>query len=250
MKQLKIWIKLFIVSVFLIGIVALLTWHVRRFAIPSVLSKTAALETLYTLAGTKDLKITSLKGGSEATLYKVDSKDKSYVIRLIEHRSLAQKEREINAQKIASDGGWSPQLYASDVDEGWIIMEYIQPTSLTQADRMNDSLYISLGKVLQKMHTGPDFLLSSSSPIINRIEEQLEQLYKEHKIPQSIHYETLKNIFNSVKKNHSTIIAPTHRDLNPNNIIFSGHQPFIIDFEDAAQDDPFFDLGTIGAFFI
>ncbi len=38
--------------------------------------------------------------------------------------------------------------------------------------------------------------------------------------------------------------------MNPNNIIFSDHKIFFIDFENAAQDDPFYDLGTIGIFYI
>jgi len=40
----------------------------------------------------------------------------------------------------------------------------------------------------------------------------------------------------------------THRDLNPNNIIMSGGTLLAIDFENAAQDDPYFDLATVGIF--
>ena len=233
-----------------IAIITILTWQAKNAVIPSALSKTNALQVVYRLTGdTKDFKITPLKGGlSESTLYKVDSDNKSYVIRLIGHRSMEDKQREINAQAIASQEGWGPILYAADINEGWIIMDYIKPTILHQADRRNEALYIALGKRLQQIHTGPKFL--SGKPILNEIEELLNRLNQQNKIPKSINYAVLKEILESIKKNHSTILAPIHRDLNPNNIIFSDNQPFIIDFENAAQDDPFYDLGTIGIFYI
>jgi len=234
----------------LIGIVVLCAKYVIKSSVPSILLKTHVLQDMYALSGTKDLVITSLKGGmSESSLYKVDGKDNSYVIRLLDnHRSKESKEREIKVQTIASENGWGPKLYASNIDEGWIIMEYMKPTPLTQADRVGDTLYESLGKRLHQIHAGPAFTLKRD--VLKDIEERLERLHKEDKIPQSIDYAVLKNIIGSVQKNRSSIVTPTHRDLNPNNIIFSEHQPFIIDFEDAAQDDPFYDLGTVGIYYI
>ncbi len=238
-----------LVFISLLAVCIVCIWQVKKPAIPLILSKTYALETLYTLADTKNFVITSLKGGmSESMLYKVASKEKSYVIRFIQHRSIAGRQREIEAQTIASERGWGPKLYASDSNEGWIIMEYIKPISLTQVDRMNDEIYRALGKSLREIHTGPSFAIVQDR--LKEIEERLERLHKEDKIPSIINYEILKNIIDLAQKNHSKVLAPTHRDLNPNNIIFSGHQPFIIDLEDAAQDDPFYDLGTVGIFYI
>lgn len=242
-------IKILVVFVSVLVLVVLFTWDVRKSSIPSILLKTHALEMIYTLADTKDVDITSLKGGMSASvLYRVASKDKSYVIRFIQHRSIAGRQREINAQTIASENGWGPKLYASDVDEGWIIMEYIKPTSLTEADRMDDEIYKALGQSLRKIHTGPSFEIERD--VVKDTGDRLERLHKKDKIPAVINYEILKNIIDLVQKNHSKALAPTHRDLNPNNIIFSGHRPFIIDLEDAAQDDPFYDLGTVGIYHI
>lgn len=245
----KKFIKVSIVFVFLSALVLLFTWHVQKTSIPAILSKTHALDTLYTLAGNKDFVITPLKGGMSASmLYKVASKDKSYVIRFIQHRSITARQREINAQTIASERGWGPKLYAADINEGWIIMQYIKPTPFAEIDRVGDAIYKALGQSLRKIHTGPAFEIEKDA--VKEVGERLERLHQEDKIPSIINYEILKNIIDSVQKNHSKVLAPTHRDLNPNNIIFSGYQPFIIDLEDAAQDDPFYDLGTVGIFYI
>jgi thiamine kinase-like enzyme len=241
-NQVLVFIVLLMVSVFCI-------WHLKKSSIPSLFSQADVLSNLYALVGTKDIKITPLKGGmSGSELYKVDANDQHYVVRFMQHRSMESKKREIAVQTIASQEGWGPHLYASDSNERWIIMEYIKPIPLTQADRMNDELYTTLGKSLRKIHTGPDF--PSVRDKVKEVEEKLDDVRKEDKIPQSINYELLKNIIDSVVKNRSNVITPTHRDLNPNNIIFSGDRLYIIDFEDAAQDDPFYDLGTVGLFFI
>ncbi len=235
--------------IFLLAAFILCTLQVKKPSIPSIFLQTNVLSNLYALAGTKDLKIVPLKGGmSESELYKIDSNDQHYVVRFMRHRSEASKVREVAVQTIASQNSWGPHLYASDIDEGWIIMEYIKPTPLTQADRMNDDTYRALGKSLRKIHTGPDFPLVRDK--VKEVEEKLDYVHKEGKIPQSISYEVLQNIIDSIIKNRSDIIAPTHRDLNPGNIIFSGNRLYIIDFEDAAQDDPFYDLGTVGLFFV
>lgn len=217
--------------------------------LPSLFLNTNILPTLYEITGTKEFTIDPLTGGlSDSTLYKVARKDKQWVVRFIGHRSMKDKLREINAQSIASQEGWGPALYASDSNQGWIIMQYIKSTPLTAADRMNEETYIKLGTCLQKIHTGPAF--SAGKSIVQEIEELLNKLQQQNKLPQSINYELLKSIITSIKKNYPRVMAPTHRDLNPNNIIFSDNQIFIIDFENAAQDDPFYDLATVGIFYI
>jgi len=222
---------------------------IKKSTIPPLFFKTNIVPTLYALTNTRSLHITSLKGGlSDSTLYKIEGNDQSYVVRFMGHRSLQDKIREIDAQTIASQEGWAPPLYAADTDEGWIIMKYIKPHSLTQADRMDEETYKKLGTVLQKIHSSPAFLPGKS--ILAEIEELLVKLQQENKIPLLIDSYVLKNILESVKNNYQRMITPTHRDLNPNNILFSDNQIFIIDFENAAQDDPFYDLATIGIFYI
>lgn len=223
--------------------------HVKKSFIPSKLSQSHALQDLYRLTGTKDLTIIPLKGGlSESTLYKVDSNNESYVIRFIGHRSMNDKLREINAQMIASEDGWGPTLYAFDINEGWIIMSYIKPANLTAADREDEKIYEVLGKLLQRIHISSDFLPGKS--ILTEIEELMNNAHDQGKIPSSIDYNILKNIIESVKQTYPRMLTPTHRDLNPNNIIFSDHNIFVIDFENAAQDDPFYDLATVGIFYV
>lgn len=247
-KKMKRLIKAVVIFVFLIMVVISSAQQTKESFISPMLLQSHALQTLCVLEDTQDFKITPLSGGSsEAMVYKVDSDDKSYVIRFIQHCPMAARLREIDVQTIASEQGWGPKLYASNAHEGWVIMEYITPTPFIERYRMEDEIYRGLGRVLQKIHTGQEF-----SIVKNRLEEigeRLECAYKEGKIPQSISYKVLADIIDSAKK-YPRIVAPTHRDLNPNNIIFSNCQPFIIDFEEAAQDDPFYDLATVGILYI
>lgn len=250
MARMKKKVKKVIVAIIVLMIAVLLHQSVAKSTIPKVLSSTNVMQSLYSLAGTKKgFVITPLKGGmSDSTLYKIDVNNKSYVVRLIGNRSIEDRTREIQAQIIASDQGWGPVLYASDVDQGWIVMDYLKSIPLTDSNRAGDDLYVSLAKVLQRMHNGPQFL--PGKPIVKEIKELLQKLTAQGKISPPFEGFELEAMIRSLEADHSPMLAPTHRDLNPNNIIFSDNQIHLIDFENAAQDDPFYDLACIGIFYI
>lgn len=210
-----------------------------------------SMECLYTLGNIRNnIIITPLTGGLSGTsLFKIDLKNKSYVFRILRSSlSIEEKIQQVNAQSIASEKGWGPKLYTSDIEDGWILMQYLHTTPLTDEYRANDEMYIQLAKLLQKIQTGPPFLEGESR--FTKIEKLLEELNNKGKIPAIFDYTTLKNILLSTKKNYQSTITPTHRDLNPNNLIFIKNQFFAIDFDDACQDDPLYDVATIGIFYI
>jgi len=186
-------------------------------------------------------KITPLKGGlSDSTLYKVSDGKNLYVIRSIAHRSEEDKIREIQAQKIASIQGYGPKLYGYDVDKGKIVMSFL----LDSKEKLDQTTKASkLAHLLKSIHNGPKFC--DHIPI----REQIKNLLLKAKT----HFndsETSKflSIIAKLEKVKSFKKTATHGDLNPNNIIFSGGNFKVIDFEDAGQDDPFFDIATIIVF--
>jgi hypothetical protein len=66
---------------------------------------------------------TNLQGRhSGATLTKVTVDKKTfYVVRDLSKRSMVDRKREIHAQKIASDQGYGPHLYAYDSEQGRLL---------------------------------------------------------------------------------------------------------------------------------
>jgi thiamine kinase-like enzyme len=183
-----------------------------------------------------------LKGGlSGSNLYKVSDGTNSYVIRNIDNRSLEDRVIEIKAQQVASDAGYGPKLIAYDLDKGILLMEYLRPSTTAM---LVDQLPEKLATLLHQIHDGPTFCegLSIVSQIANRF-DQIKQY------PSDIDHNRLIAEIAMLKKLKVQKKTATHRDLNPNNFIWQGDSFKVIDFENAAEDDPFFDVATVTLFY-
>ncbi len=200
--------------------------------------------------------VTILKGGLSGTrLYKVDVDAASFVVRQIGNRSTYDRQREIAAQKKASAGGWGPHVYYADVSNGIIIMQYVVPDEKKKfLASGNIQQCADLGNLLKKIHAVHSFDYRGS--ITDQIAHDIQAMsYVKTDTDQSGYFTPgLKEKFLSAlaRAQHAQKSFPafsfTHRDLNPNNIIRSGAKLFVIDFENAALDDPYFDLATVGIF--
>ncbi|MBA3813658.1 MAG: phosphotransferase [Alphaproteobacteria bacterium] len=191
----------------------------------------------------------SLKGGlSPSMIYKVTTDKKSYVLRLIdEHRSFSDREREITAMQIASQGGIAPKVYYANAKEGVIVMEFIPSVPLSEKERSPPLLLPHLAHILREIHRGPPF------PPTDGAQEKIRDLnallvLKKVKLPALINevltgFHRIENTLQKTAK-----LAPCHNDLNPNNILFTESGIKVIDWEAAGMGDPYFDLATIALF--
>jgi len=186
---------------------------------------------------------TTLKGGlSGADVYKVvDSSGAVYVFRNISYRAHEDKLREIYAHKIASEYGYGPLLYAYNINKGKIVVSLLESSSKTLDKQSQISVLVA---ALKRMHRGPAFCDHIS------IIDQIRALYdKINDYPQSIEGNKIGKLITQILSLKNYPKKPTHRDLNPNNIFFTNRGVKFIDFENAAQDDPFFDIASIIIFY-
>ncbi len=96
-----------------------------------------------------------LQGGmSSSRLFKVKTKESCYVIRVISHRSLEDKRREIEAQMIASIEEVGVRVFGFSESSGWIVMEYLPPEEIkiSQFEKAK-----KLGQLLKRLHSGASF---------------------------------------------------------------------------------------------
>lgn len=192
------------------------------------------------------INVQPLTGGFSGTLlYKVIlEKDVFLVIRLIHNRTKEDRKREIIAQNMASKGEYGPHVYEADEENGYIIMEFLSP----EQHGISDIKKLEIaGILLRAMHQGEKLPHSQS------MFEQIQYLYEKNreklnKIYDCTALERLLKEIEQYKIQWKDDQKPTHRDCNPNNILFSKEKLYLIDFENAAQDDPYFDLATIGIF--
>jgi thiamine kinase-like enzyme len=164
---------------------------------------------------------------------------------------MAERQQEIADLKIASEGGYGPHLYYANADEAVIIMESLKQQPITNEQRNSGELYVALAHLLQKIHHGPSY--KESINIFDRIHDRMNTVQKiilEQSI-QGIPLEQLEDIRTTIDKAFAayTLTAPCHNDLHPGNVLFLGKEFKVIDYERAAQTNPYFDIATIAIFF-
>lgn len=191
-----------------------------------------------------------LKGGySGAQLFAVTSESKKYVARFISHKSQKGRDLEIHNLKIASDAGYGPQVYFSDTSRGIVIMEYLSGKKVLQEDLLLDQFYVELANLLRKIHQGPAFE-NSDFNVFNRINIGIQK--NKAKYSDYVPLTKIEQVFTTVHQAllpHLTTNIPCHNDLHGGNLIFLGNEFKAVDYEDAGQGDPYFDVATVASYF-
>ncbi len=187
-----------------------------------------------------------LQGGfSGASLFTATVNSKKYVIRFLMHKSIEERKKEITILQIASKNGYGPEIYYANIDQGVIIMEFLQQQPIEQQLMQSDNLYKHLAKFLQKIHRGPAFERIEERDVFNSISAIIKNLNSKN-CP-GIPLVKLKNIVANIHQAATPYLlsVPCHNDLHPSNLLFLGDRFKAVDYERATQADPYFDLAMV-----
>lgn len=238
---------------FLLGAVFILLalfsyWFIKRPWRKIVDEKFSAAFVKDKLSLSGDVTAEKLIGGfSGAYLFTVTSGKQKYVVRFFQHKSLQARKEEIASIKIASQAGYGPYIYYANADEGVEIMEYLTRQKITEDQRNSRDLYVALARLIQKIHRGPKN--DKSKDIFKKVREGFGCVKKivETKHITDFPIDKIETIIETLNKACAsmTFTAPCHGDLNPSNIFFLGKEFRVIDFEGAAQANPYLDIATV-----
>lgn len=193
------------------------------------------------------LTVKKLNGGlSGAQLFTAQTDQATYVVRLLEHKPLEKREAEIEALCIASERGYGPHVYAAESTRAIVVMEYLAHQRPTDAQWEPERLYVELGTLVRQLHTGPR--LKKTLNVFDRVRKMITGLAATgYSDPALVSVEQILKKIELAVAPHATE-APCHNDLTPNNLLFVERQFKLIDYETAAQADPYFDLATVAVF--
>lgn len=231
---------------------------------PRIDEKYAAAVVKDKLSLSGDVLAMDLKGGcSGAQLFKVTSESKKYVARFIGHKSNEGREEEIYNLKVASDGGYGPQIYFADASRGIVIMEYVSGKTISDMEVVEylsgkiisypelpaDQFYIALAHLLQKIHNGKAFK-GCGDYVFRSIRKGLQTAKPKYNyyIPLT-KIEHVVSVIHQALLPHITTATPCHNDLHKGNLILVENEFKAIDYETAGQGDPYFDVATVAASF-
>jgi thiamine kinase-like enzyme len=200
-----------------------------------------ATNSIITLFGeTQILAIEELQGGSASSVYQITLPDKDIVLRIMDlEEDLSLRQNQINCYLIAAKMNIAPKCYFADAQSGIIVMEYVQ----AQSTIVSRQWLTHIAKLLHHIHSVKDFPLPHRQ-LFDYMDDLIGQLRAEELAPRLtayfVEYARIRDILKL-----GLLRASCHNDLNSKNILFDGKNTYLIDWEAAGLEDPFFDLATI-----
>ena len=190
-----------------------------------------------------------LKGGrSGAMILSLTVAGKGYVVRRGDPARTAhssQVAREIACLKIAAARGVAPALHHADADTGVVIMDRIDVAPFWHSPSRGAERIARVATTLRRLHDGPAFPPGPGVlPLVRRTDDFLRERGGDG-LPHELR-STLEAL--SSLTEHFAGDAPCHNDLNPGNLLEAPEALYFVDWDTAAQGDPFVDLGQLGVF--
>jgi thiamine kinase-like enzyme len=190
-----------------------------------------------------------LGGGTKSKVFRVDSGNKKYVLRLLdENQPIERRRSELNAHKIGAELQIAPKIFYVDQLLLVVVMELVEGRTLTRDDLNNAEIFKEVMEALKKFHQYPDEGRLVKRTKVGAIQDLYDRYNKKGVVFPSCFdqlHRTLQNDFVVLKREH----RPSHGDFNPRNILVTdqGHI-YIIDWAQASIDHPFLDIAWLSTF--
>ncbi len=196
--------------------------------------------------------IALLKGGaSGALIYRVERGQRSFVLRLEPERiSLEHRRRGFTCMQAAAAIGVAPRVYLADPMAGIAVMDFVVAKSITDFPGGRVAVARALGDLIGQIQTTEPFpmMLGGGEDMIASVLQSLAQskLFAAGQLDR--HRDELARIREAVPWDPSSLVS-SHNDPNPRNLLFDGVRLWLVDWELASRNDPFFDLAiaTMGS---
>ncbi len=195
----------------------------------------------------KELSIERL-GGLTNLVYRVRHGTDTYLLRIPGVGTEAYIDRSIEAHdaQVAAAAGVSAQVLFFDPDDGLMLAEYIDGTTLDAGGFKNPGSITRAATALRRMHQHPQ-PFKKRFDVFEQIDEYLD-LVNQLKAPLPEGYQQVKAEADAVRRAllaRSVDLAPCHCDPLAENFIDTGERVYIVDWEYAGNNDPMWDLGDV-----
>ncbi|MBS1946627.1 MAG: phosphotransferase [Bacteroidetes bacterium] len=185
-------------------------------------------------------------GLSSALIFRITVKERPYLLRVImRDDAMADPSHYFDNMKLAANAGIAPRiLYLSTADR-ISITDFINaaPFPLGRAKTM-------LPALLKRLHSLPRFPFRLN--YIDTMDVYAQKIRAEKILPRAISDE-LFDVYSRAKNAYpisSEDMVSCHNDLKPENIIFDGERPWLVDWEAAFLNDRYLDLAVVANFVI
>jgi aminoglycoside phosphotransferase (APT) family kinase protein len=186
-------------------------------------------------------------GATAAVIYRVDVAGRPYLLRLEPpHDNKADRRRAYVCLQAAAEAGVAPPLHHADPVAGVAIMDFIVAHPLADypggpARRAHD-----LGQLLARLQATPAFPPRTANHLVV-LAGWLDRLLTSGRFAAGLidrHREGFERIRAAYVWDEEKLVS-SHNDLHPDNILFDGKRPWLIDWDTACRNDPLVDVAIV-----
>ena len=185
-----------------------------------------------------------LEGGMSNYTYVVETRGKRYTYRVpgkYAEKFVDRVEEWDNIQEVNRLGLNNATSYV-EIISGEKLAEYVEGTILSETDVVS---YNDMSvKALKKIHNSD--LRFKDYNAFGRLSDY-ERYCREMGFTHPKEYISLRDRLDQIRQNFSDIkLVPCHCDYQPTNLVVSGEKLYVLDWEFAGMNDPFYDIACYG----
>lgn len=187
------------------------------------------------------------KGLSGSLVYRIMLQDKPYLLRVIpDAASRDNPAHYFGCMQAAADAGLAPAIRYLNIEDRICITDYItaKPFPIEMAVK-------EMAAVVKKLHGMPSFF--TVLPYVAAADSFFERFRLQSILPAetmqllSERYRLISAVY---PRNDRENMVSSHNDLKPDNIIWDGAKPWLVDWEAARLNDRYVDLAAIANFIV
>lgn len=216
------------------------------FAALSAAQRDAALQATTSVLGAAARPgVRPLTGGvSGAFLFLLETNGRRYVLRIEGPESPLRNPHQYFSMRIAAEEGIAPRLHYLDVNNGVVMMDFIEDKPLENYPKGRMGLARAIGAMLKKQQDLPRFPYFVDYPdIVSRLWTHVCKtgLFADGVLDQaSTKLLQIRQTYHPRPEDY----VSSHNDVLPRNILFDGNRLWLIDWESAYRNDPLVDVAT------
>jgi thiamine kinase-like enzyme len=172
--------------------------------------------------------------------------DKPYLLRIITRTdAISDPTHQINCLKAPVEAALAPNLLYAGVEDRILITDFIdaKPFPLSEAR-------LKMAALLSRLHALPPFPFRMN--YIERMDSFVRKFQEMKVLPESMTSEVFSQYARilAVYPNSKEEWVSCHNDCKPENILYDGQRPWLVDWEAAFPNDRYADLAVVGNFVV
>ncbi len=198
--------------------------------------------------------IRAMTGGrSKALVFRIVVQERPYLLRVIPDTDAnlgpgqGDQTHHFVCMKLAAEAGIGPKVWHTNAAEGISITDFVESQPLPQIKALT-----LLPDALRKLHALPPFPSPRVVNYLDAMDKMVRRLQAANILPKSVSAELFKlygQVISAYPRDGSDMV-PCHNDMRPENILFDGTRPWLIDWEAAFLNDRYLDLAVVANFIV